>query len=219
MSDQDKVEHVVSKDGSSTLYVPHLNEHYHSTNGAIQESMHVFIKAALEQYKGDCVSILEFGFGTGLNAFLTLINAKAKVHYHSMEKYPLDSDKITLLNYGQIEEGKHQEEFNDLHHAQWQEEVKISDQFYLYKEQCDFKSVLIEQKYNLIYFDAFAPDVQPQLWTKDIFEKAYAALLPDGTLTTYCAKGVVRRTMQEVGFKVERLPGPPGKREMLRATK
>jgi len=219
MSDQDKVEHVVSKDGSSTLYVPHLNEHYHSTNGAVQESMHVFINSALNKFEGEQVSILEFGFGTGLNAFLTLINAKADVYYHSIEKYPLNTDKIALLNYGQIEEGRHQVHFNNLHQANWGEEAEIKEGFHLYKQQCDFKTVLLEQKYNLIYFDAFAPDVQPMLWTKDIFKKAYEALLPGGILTTYCAKGIVRRTMQEVGFSVERLPGPPGKREMLRATK
>ena len=210
----------ISKDGSHTLYVPELNEHYHSVNGAVQESMHVFIDAGLRQLKLDTINILEFGFGTGLNAFLTAIeNTSAEIYYHAMEKYPVDPDTVTQLNYGSLYDEQYLELFNKLHTSSWEQENKITNNFFLTKQQCDFKNVELEQKYNLIYFDAFAPEIQPNLWTKEIFEKAYNALLPDGILTTYCAKGVVRRTMQEVGFKVERLPGPPGKREILRAVK
>ncbi|WP_430934776.1 tRNA (5-methylaminomethyl-2-thiouridine)(34)-methyltransferase MnmD [Saccharicrinis sp. 156] len=211
---------ITSNDGSHTLYVLDLNEHYHSTNGAVQESMHVFINAGLRLVTADKINILEFGFGTGLNAFLTALNKESnEIHYHSMEKYPIESSMINQLNYGDLFEGKHKELFKRLHQSNWEEENKIKDGFYLNKQQVDFKEVRLEPKYNLIYFDAFAPDIQPKLWSKEIFERAYSSLLPGGILTTYCAKGVVRRTMQAVGFTVERLPGPPGKREMLRAVR
>ena len=215
-----KQEIKISKDGSHTLFVPELNEHYHSTNGAVQESMHVFINAGLKQISTENINILEFGFGTGLNAFLTAIESIGKtIRYHSMEKYPIEPGTIAQLNYGSLHEGKFKALFDKLHDSSWEKENKIDNRFYLKKQQCDFKTVELEQKYHLIYFDAFAPEIQPNLWTKEIFEKAYNSLLHGGVLTTYCAKGVVRRTMQEVGFKVERLPGPPGKREILRATK
>ncbi len=219
MSIEDKVELKVSDDGSHTLFVKELDEHYHSVNGAYNEAMHVFMNAGLNQFTGD-VNILEFGFGTGLNAFLTAIEKGDKnIFYHSLEKYPVKEELALQLNYQHLFEGKYQKLFQDLHASDWEKEVQIDINFSLKKQQCDFKEVVLEQKYNLIYFDAFAPDVQPNLWSKEIFKKCFEALLPGGVLTTYCAKGVVRRTMQEVGFKVERLPGPPGKREMLKATK
>jgi len=209
-----------SKDGSHTLYVKALDEHYHSVNGAIQESLHVFIQAGLSKVTASEINVLEFGFGTGLNVFLTRIfSENIVVYYHSMEKYPVDKDVFKKLNYGESYNGKFKQFFNLIHATEWNRDVSIDDNFILHKQQCDFKSVKLTQKYNLIYFDAFAPEVQPNLWTRDIFQKAFDALLPGGILTTYCAKGVVRRTMQEVGFKVERLPGPPGKREMIRASK
>ncbi len=215
-----KVQIVTSKDGSHTLFVPELNEHYHSVNGAIQESVHVFIEAGLNQIKKGNINILEFGFGTGLNAFLTAIKSQNKnIFFHSLEKYPIDINTINTLNYKEAFEGKYNQVFCKLHECNWENISRISDSFCLLKTECDFKTIELEPQYDLIYFDAFAPDVQPDLWSKEIFKKAYNALLPHGILTTYCAKGVVRRTMQEVGFKVERLPGPPGKREMLRATK
>ncbi len=215
-----KVEIKLSDDGSHTLFVPGLNEHYHSTNGAVNEAMHVFIQAGLNQVAADKINILEFGFGTGLNAFLSAIHKGDKeIHYHSLEKYPVDSETIKQLNYGLLFDGQYRGLFQKIHQIDWGNEYEIEPQFYLTKQLCDFKTVEPENKYHLIYFDAFAPDIQPNLWSKAIFTKAYHALLPGGILTTYCAKGVVRRTMQEVGFKVERLPGPPGKREMLRAIK
>ncbi len=215
-----KVQLVTSKDGSHTLFVPGLNEHYHSVNGAIQESLHVFIEAGLYQIKKENINILEFGFGTGLNAFLTAIKKhNKKIFFHSLEKYPIDSSTIKTLNYKDAFDGKYTEVFSKLHECNWEHRCEISDYFSLLKTECDFKNVKLTSQYDLIYFDAFAPDIQPKLWTREIFEKAYNALLPNGILTTYCAKGIVRRTMQEVGFKVERLPGPPGKREMLRAIK
>ncbi len=216
-----KIELTFSKDGSHTLFVPELKEHYHSVNGAVQESMHVFIEAGLKQITADKINVLEFGFGTGLNAFLTAIHGEEKeIHYHSMEKYPVDQKVLKQLNYGDFYEGKFQQLFVQIHQCNWELETQLSDRFYVLKQQCDFKKVQIDPlQFHLIYFDAFAPDIQPALWTKDIFQKAYDALLSGGILTTYCAKGVVRRTMQDVGFKVDRLPGPPGKREMLRAVK
>ncbi len=215
-----KTQIVTSKDGSHTLFVPELKEHYHSTNGAIQESIHVFIDAGLNQIKKDVIHILEFGFGTGLNAFITAIKSSTKeIYYHSLEKYPVSIEVIEKLNYKDSFDGAYKDLFKVLHSCDWETELRINDQLYLHKQQCDFKEVQLTQKYDLIYFDAFAPEIQPKLWTKQIFEKAYKSLLPGGILTTYCAKGVVRRTMQEVGFKVERLPGPPGKREMIRAIK
>ena len=215
-----KVEIKLSDDGSHTLFVPDLNEHYHSVNGAVNEAMHVFIQAGLNQVVVSKLKILEFGFGTGLNAFLTAINKGDKeIHYHSLEKYPVVTETIKQLNYSLLFDGQYSDLFQKIHQVNWEKEHEIEANFYLTKQQGDFKTAEPENKYHLIYFDAFAPDIQPDLWSKAIFTKAYNALLPGGILTTYCAKGVVRRTMQEVGFKVERLPGPPGKREMLRAIK
>ncbi len=215
-----KAQIVTSKDGSHTLFVPDLNEHYHSVNGAIQESLHVFIEAGLNQIVKKDINILEFGFGTGLNAFLTAVKSHNKnIIFHTLEKYPIDLNIINTLNYKDAFKGKYNDIFIKIHNCNWEQQENISDAFSIKKTQCDFKTIELKNQYDLIYFDAFAPDIQPNLWTKEIFEKAYNALNSGGILTTYCAKGVVRRTMQEVGFKVERLPGPPGKREMLRATK
>ncbi len=220
MGIKNKIELKTSKDGSHTLYVADLDEHYHSINGAVQESMHVFIQAGLEQVTKSSVSILEYGFGTGLNAFLTGIYKKDKeIHYTSMEKYPIDEGVISKLNYKYLFEEKYTQLYTGIHEALWDEEVMIDNGFYVHKMHCDFKKVELSESYDLIYFDAFAPEVQPNLWTREIFRSAYNALFPEGILTTYCAKGVVRRILQEVGFSVERLPGPPGKREMLRAVK
>lgn len=220
MADKKNIEIKLSNDGSHTLYVSDLDEHYHSVNGAVNESIHVFINAGLNQIKHKEVRILEFGFGTGLNALLTAVNSKGKdIYYHTLEKYPIENKVINELNYSSLFEGKYASVFERIHQADWGTEQKVVDHFFITKQLIDFKEVILKNKYHLIYFDAFAPDVQPKLWTKEIFSKAYEALFSGGIITTYCAKGVVRRIMQEVGFKVERLAGPPGKREMLRAIK
>ncbi len=220
MENDSAIEVITSEDGSHTLYVKSMDEHYHSVHGAIQESMHVFINAGLKIIDKEQVSVLEFGFGTGLNAFLTAIYAKDKdVFYHSMEKYPVDPKIVSVLNYGHSFDNQFSYVFEKIHSLPWGTVANVTDSFQLFKEHCDFRDGKWKRKYNLIYFDAFAPDKQPGLWTRDIFESAFSALEPGGVLVTYCAKGVVRRTMQDVGFKVERLPGPPGKREMLRAIK
>lgn len=215
---------VHTADGSHTLYVPHLDEHYHSIHGAIQEALHVFIAMGLHHSNLSSLSILEIGFGTGLNALLTQIEAEKlnkNIYYHSLEGYPLSMEEVTDLNYIQEVKGEGiQFKFEALHNAEWEKDVEIADGFILHKQQ-----VMLQQyesnegSIDLIYFDAFGPRVQPQLWEKPIFDKMFKVLKPKGALVTYCAKGDVRRTMIASGFNVERLPGPPGKREMLRAKK
>nr|WP_321405464.1 tRNA (5-methylaminomethyl-2-thiouridine)(34)-methyltransferase MnmD [uncultured Carboxylicivirga sp.] len=213
-----KIELKVSADGSHTLYVPELEEHYHSVNGAINESMHVFIEPNLRFSTKEQVSILEIGFGTGLNAFLTGLNQGNKcIFYHSLEKYPIAEELALRLNY--CANPEEQLFFEKMHLAAWQEESEITQHFTLLKDETDLISATFNRKYDLVYFDAFAPEKQPEMWAPEIFQKIYDAMNDGGILTTYCAKGVVRRTLQACGFTVERLPGPKGKREMLRAVK
>ncbi|NDW19334.1 SAM-dependent methyltransferase [Dysgonomonas sp. 216] len=217
------LEFELTADGSHTLFVPQLDEHYHSVNGAIQESNHVFIESGLKCCPKNEISILEVGFGTGLNALLTLLYANQtnkQVRYKSYELYPLSQDVIEKLNYRDILLDK-AKFFDDLHKAPWGEEVLLTSNFSLKKISADF--TLFEEEranlFDLVYFDAFAPDKQPELWTQKIFDYVYKLVSANGILITYCAKGVVRRAMLKSGFKVERIPGPPGKREMLRAIK
>jgi tRNA U34 5-methylaminomethyl-2-thiouridine-forming methyltransferase MnmC len=208
----------LTTDGSHTLFIPEMDEHYHSVNGAVQESYHVFIEAGLQRMKGR-VRVLEIGFGTGLNAFLTLLHAGVPVEYYTVELYPLPFDVVRSLNYGKIICPGEEELFLSLHTAAWDTPVKITDLFTLHKIQGDSNTCALPGDIGLVYFDAFAPDKQPEMWNQDIFNKLYQSMVPNGVLTTYCAKGSVRRMMQEAGYSMERIPGPPGKREMLRATK
>lgn len=212
-------------DGSYTLHIPEWDEQYHSKHGAIAEALHVFIKEGLHhwfaQNKSSAVSILEIGFGTGLNAFLTFLEAETnsfKVDYTGVEAYPLTIDEITKLNYTSLLNAS-EEIFMQMHHSPWEEKNLISENFKLTKQQKFFSEITSENCFNLIYFDAFGIRVQPELWTEEIFQKMYNTLKPNGVLVTYAANGNARRAMQTVGFKVERLPGPPGKNEMLRSTK
>lgn len=212
----------ITEDGSHTLFVPELNEHYHSTHGAIQEAMHVYLNAGFHFCNQDPIHILEIGFGTGLNCLLTLIEAqkqKRTVIYHSIELYPLTEELIQNLNYTNQIEGLDTDLFLRLHKANWNEEVKINDNFTLNKLQGDLREYNFPSKYDLIYFDAFAPDIQPELWTKDIFQKLHNYLNENAILTTYSTKGIIKRALRSSGFEVKRLPGPPGKRQMLRAKK
>lgn len=212
----------ISEDGSSTLYRADLDEHYHSFHGAIQESMHVFIEAGLKKAtQKSALNILEVGFGTGLNALLTMLYVPERlVHYHALEKYPVATDLTAAINYPQLLGGDEvRRSFNAMHACAWGQEVAIQPQFLLTKQEvdlCDFQS---ENLYDLVYFDAFAPDKQPELWTDAIFKSIYGMMAEKGILTTYSAKGSVRRSLQAAGFVVERIPGPPGKREMLRAVR
>ncbi len=218
-----KKELIVTSDGSNTLYVPELNETYHSIHGALQESMHVFIKEGLNYCKLDQLELLEVGFGTGLNSLLTGINStktQRKVRMHSLEAFPLKREEYDLLKYTELDVLKiYSNMFEKIIDAKWNLMNQITSNFSLQKTKIRVQDFHQTNKYDLIYFDAFAPDKQPELWTAEIFEKMYEALNSGGTLVTYCAKGSVKRTIKSVGFVLQNIPGPPGKREMSRAIK
>lgn len=226
-----KREIIVTADGSTTIHIPEWNEQYHSKHGAIQEAYHVFIKQGLQHA---ChaernsnvdlpLSILEIGFGTGLNTFITLLEAEKlnqNINYVGVEAYPVLGDEISKLNYTKALKAENSDSvFKTIHDITWEEKHQITDTFSLTKRQQFFSEIEDQSCFDLIYFDAFGARVQPDLWTESIFKRMYEALKPNGVLVTYSAKGSVRRAMQSVGFSVEKLPGPPGKREMLRATK
>lgn len=214
---------ITTEDGSHTLYMPDLNENYHSTFGAIQESNHVFIDKGFNGIikSKKSIQIFEMGFGTGLNALLTLIEAEKQnvfVQYFAIEAYPLEDNILKQLNYGNIiEEGKYEELFNKINNASWEKSDKLSPHFEIKKLNTSILEFVTANKFDLVYFDAFAPEVQPELWTEDIFRKLFSIMNPGGILVTYCCKGIVKRNMKTAGFNIEKLPGPPGKREMLRA--
>ena len=214
---------ITTSDGSTTIHLEEWNEHYHSKHGAIQEAYHVFINAGLSAIDQNSLAILEMGFGTGLNAFITLLEAekrKLQIVYTGIEAFPVQKNELQNLNYiEQLTAETKAQSFYEMHSCSWEEYHQISPYFGLKKQQRDFKEVNEQRQYDLVYFDAFGARVQPELWTAGMFEKMFNALRPAGILVTYSAKGTVRRAMQSVGFKVERLPGPPGKREMLRAVK
>lgn len=207
-------------DGSHTLFVPSLDEHYHSVNGAVQESMHVFINAGFHQVKKNNINIVEIGFGTGLNAFLTLkeLTASEKVEsvtYHAIELLPLDFRLIEKMNYAAVAWPEKYDWFVALHQVDWEQPCVIAPGFTLCKMQDDARTCLFPDGVDLIYFDAFAPDKQPEMWEQTMFDRLYACMDAGGIIVTYCAKGEVRRRMQSAGFVMERLPGPVGKRHML----
>ncbi|SFR67344.1 tRNA (5-methylaminomethyl-2-thiouridine)(34)-methyltransferase MnmD [Maribacter stanieri] len=218
-----KREIITTGDGSKTIQIMDWQEQYHSKHGAIQEAYHVFIKSGLDLFENQEINILEIGFGTGLNAFITLIEfdkRNLKVNYTGVEAYPVSIEELNQLNY--LEELKslsRKDDFDLMHISPWGDKVEIVENFNLKKEQILFKEISAIAEYDLIYFDAFGARVQPELWTVEIFQIMFNAMKSNGYLVTYAAKGSVRRAMQEVGFLVERLPGPPGKREMLRAKK
>ena len=223
-----KREIITTADGSSTIFLPEWNEHYHSKHGALQEAYHVFIRTGLGYYLENAmpsgeISILEIGFGTGLNAFITLIeNGKDhfNISYTGVEAYPVTVEELQKLNYSALfSEEDFVRPFKKLHSAKWEEKEQITNSFSLHKKKMFFHEIQEFNVFDLVYFDAFGPRVQPDLWTEEIFGIMYRALKKGGVLVTYSAKGSVRRAMQAVGFEVERLPGPPGKREMLRAVK
>lgn len=223
-----KREIITTADGSKTIHIPEWDEQYHSKHGAIQEARHVFLKTGLAHYlslfpEQKEISILEMGFGTGLNALLTYFESdkyKVSFNYVGAEAFPVSEDEAVAMDYAsQLEEEDALAIYNKLHEADWEDEIEISDSFKLTKRKQKFEDIIDQGVFDLVYFDAFGPRVQPDLWTEAIFSKMFTALKPNGVLTTYCAQGAARRAMQSVGFKVERLQGPPGKREMLRATK
>jgi len=215
-----EVELKFSDDGSHTLYVPELDEHYHSIYGARTESIHVFIKNGLNFSQKQNIKILEIGFGTGLNALLTALQKGDKrIEYHSLEKFPLNTKLEKSLIYSPEQTDLETSLFNDIHNAPWNELTEIIPGFKLLKLEADLLTIDLQDTYDLIFFDAFGPDVQPELWTGEILKKIFNSMNKGGILTTYSAKGAVRRAMQSAGFMVERLPGPPKKREMLRGIK
>jgi tRNA U34 5-methylaminomethyl-2-thiouridine-forming methyltransferase MnmC len=221
-----EVEIILTEDGSHTLFVPSLDETYHSTHGAIQESKHIFLKNGLEHLidsgQLDKVNILEIGFGTGLNALLTnefsRKNPETTIQYTTLEPNPLSDQVIQNLNYHK-QAGLGNREWQKIHNASWGDPTVISKNFKFQKLQTaveDFKS---DQTFDLIYFDAFAPGKQPAIWDKSIFKILYLIMNSGGILTTYCAQGKFKRTLKSIGFNVESLPGPPGKMQMVRASK
>lgn len=212
-------------DGSHTLYVQDLGERYHSIHGAIQESVHVFIQSGLRQHEptADVLNILEIGLGTGLNALLTLIESQKSgfsIKYTAIEAFPLEKELTSQLNYtGLLKADEYQPAFELLHSAEWNKAICISERFELLKLHITLETAMFEPQFQIIYFDAFGPRVQPEMWTDGVFLKLYSSMLQNGCLVTYCAKGEVKRTLKRAGFTVETIQGPPGKREMVRAWK
>ena len=217
---------ITTSDGSKTIQIEGWNEQYHSIHGALQEAKHVYINAGLKTFlerqpKQNALTLLEIGFGTGLNALLTALeslNISQEICYHGIEAYPVTADELQALEYDLLI-GSDPSIFRQIHSCSWEETQKILPHFSIVKRQAFFSDIAEANAFDVIYFDAFGPRVQPHLWIESIFKKMYEALRPNGLLVTYCAKGSVRRSMQAVGFEVERLAGPPGKREMLRAIK
>ncbi|MGB0895739.1 MAG: tRNA (5-methylaminomethyl-2-thiouridine)(34)-methyltransferase MnmD [Flavobacteriaceae bacterium] len=217
-----KREIIITSDGSTSINLPELNEQYHSKKGAINEAYHVFIRMGLDLFS-DQTSVLEIGFGTGLNAFITYLESERrqmKVDYTGVEAYPVTPEEVKQLNYvEQLKAENFSEKFQNMHDVSWETAHEISNTYTLTKRQQFFEDITDENSFDLIYYDAFGSRVQPDLWEEGIFKIMYRALKTNGVLVTYAAKGSARRAMEKVGFSVERLDGPPGKREMLRATK
>ncbi|SDI13696.1 tRNA U34 5-methylaminomethyl-2-thiouridine-forming methyltransferase MnmC [Flavobacterium omnivorum] len=218
-----KREIIQTLDGSTTIHLTEWDECYHSKHGAIQEAQHVFIKNGLSLFQNQKVAILEIGFGTGLNAFITLLEAKKTqqtIDYVGVEAYPISAEEVLKMNYvSELNADKESTIFDTIHESNWGEKVLLNDGFTLTKRNQFFEEINDDNTYDLIYFDAFGYRVQPELWSTEIFRKMFKALKNNGVLVTYAARGVVKRSMIEVGFTVEKLEGPPGKREMFRARK
>lgn len=215
---------ITTNDGSHSLYVPGLNEQYHSIHGAQQEAEHVFLKMGLDGYclkrnVGE-LAVFELGFGTGLNALLTAKWAAKKsisVSYTSVEKYPVTKEEFSKLNYGDLLGDRAL--YHKIVDTEWEKYVRINTCFKLKKCVLDVKEGELPHGFDVVYFDAFAPNKQPDLWEVSIFEKIFKTMNQNGIMVTYCAQGQARRNMISAGFEVEKVPGPPGKREMLRAFK
>lgn len=218
-----KREIIQTLDGSTTIQIKEWNECYHSKFGAIQEAQHVFIKNGLSLFKNKSIAVLEIGFGTGLNAFITFIESQKMqqdIDYVGVEAYPISSNEVISMNYISALNAENESHiFNKMHECNWEEQIILSKTFTITKRKKFFEEIDDIEKFDLIYFDAFGYRVQPELWSTAIFQKMYNALKKNGVLVTYAARGVIKRNMIEVGFTVEKLDGPPGKREMFRARK
>ena len=210
---------LLTGDGSHSLCDSRTGETYHSSFGAVQESQHIFIEQGLRFLPKKEITILEVGFGTGLNAWLSLLegrNSGLTIHYHSLEKYPLSPELTNQLNYSGPTD---RDLFRLLHSCAWNREVAITPDFYLTKTECDFTQYKADRMFDCIYFDAFSPDRQPEMWTEERFRHLAGHCNNQAVITTYCSKGDVRRAMIAAGFEVEKLQGPPGKRHILRGIK
>jgi len=218
-----KREIIKTLDGSTTIHLQDWDECYHSKHGAIQEAKHVFIKNGLSLFEEKLVSILEIGFGTGLNAFITFLESNQKnqkIDYVGVEAYPVEASEVLEMNYvSELDALEFENIFEEMHKCEWDKKNEICNTFSLTKRKQFFHEIDDFETFDLIYFDAFGYRVQPELWSTEIFRKMYNSLKPNGVLVTYAARGVVKRSMIEVGFTVEKLAGPPGKREMFRAFK
>jgi len=218
-----KREIIQTRDGSTTIHIKDWDECYHSRFGAIQEAQHVFIKNGLSLFENKSIAILEIGFGTGLNAFITFLESKKLnqvIDYVGVEAYPVSTDEVLSMNYvSELNAEIESAVFEKMHQCNWDEKVVFRNDFSLTKRKQFFAEIDDLEKFNLIYFDAFGYNVQPELWSTEIFKKMYEALKSEGVLVTYAARGVIKRSMNEVGFTVEKLKGAPGKREMFRARK
>lgn len=217
---------IQTSDGSKTIQIKDWDEQYHSIHGALQEAKHVYLEAGFKTYLNRFpnlknLNVLEIGFGTGLNAYLTAfesIKYPIKTYYHAIEAYPLKKQELKELEYDKLSD-LDPLIFHKIHDCSWEKMNQISPEFSIIKRQEFFSDINDINFFDIVYFDAFGPRVQPELWGVEIFLKMYNALKFNGVLVTYSAKGSVRRTMQNIGFKVERINGPVGKREMLRSTK
>ncbi len=213
---------IITSDGSPTIYIPELNEHYHSVHGAIQESAFVYLKNALSITKKKRIRLFEAGFGTGLNAYLSCLESarkKINICYHSIELYPLE--KLEWIRFAGHIKGKQGDIklFKDIHACEWDKEVQITESFILKKIKGDLKEYDFHERYDVIYFDAFGPEVQQEMWTEEIFRKIYGIMNKGAVFSTYSAKGQVRRNLISAGLQVKRISGPPGKKEILVASK
>jgi len=219
------LEVVVSRDGSHTLFSNRFQEHYHSLFGAVQESQHIFMEAGLRTLAGVMnVRILEVGFGTGLNALLSLAECRSRrisIEYTGIEKFPVPPELWQKFNYHEFLQGTvNQQDYLDICHANWNEAIEINPGFLLRKLNISIQESSLENEtYDVVFFDAFSPEIQAEMWTEAVFHKIYQCLKPGGILVTYSSKGIVKQALRNAGFQVKRLPGPPGKREMLRACK
>ena len=214
---------ILTKDGSSTIFLPEIKETYHSKFGAIEEANHVFIKNGFNVFRKSSLKIFEMGFGTGLNCLLTAIKsfeAKVNVEYSTIEPYPITRKVLNDLNYTSIIGDKYFDLYNEIHNVNWESRYIISQNFSLKKNQSTIQDYSFKKKYfDIIFYDAFGPRVQPELWSVDVLQKNYFGLRKGGILVTYCAQGQFKRNLKKIGFKVLSKPGPVGKREMTIAMK
>ena len=217
-----KREIIQTKDGSTTIHLPEWNESYHSKHGAIQEAYHVFIKNGLSLFEAKPIVVLEIGFGTGLNCFITYIESKKykqRIDYVGVEAYQVEMDEAMQMNYSKEISGSDAAVFKKMHECSWEQQHKLSDNFTLTKRKQFFQDINDKNAFDLIYFDAFGFRVQPELWSEAIFSNMFKTLKPNGILVTYACRTSIKNAMLSAGFSVEKLPGAPGKREMLRASK